>query len=53
MIQKLFAYLEGKTYLISLSIAICFLENCSISRGENERRVAVASTASEYPLADF
>lgn len=30
MIQKLFAYLEGKTYLISLSIAICFLENCSI-----------------------
>ena len=27
--------------------------NCSISRGENEGRVTVASTASEYPLADF
>ena len=40
LIQKLFAYLEGKTYLISLSIAICFLENCSI-RGENEERATI------------
>ena len=27
--------------------------NCSIDRGENEGKVTVASTASEYPLADF
>ena len=26
---------------------------CSIDRGRNERKVTVASTASEYPLADF
>ena len=33
--------------------AIFDASNCSISRGENEGRVVVASTASEYPLADF
>ena len=36
LIPKLFAYLKGKTYPISLSMAICFLENCSIREALNK-----------------
>ena len=45
---------HNTTFLLSSQdIAKIQSPKCSISRGEYEDRVTIASTASEYPLADF
>ena len=53
LIPKLFAYLKGKTYPISLSMAICFLENCSISRGDNRRKGYDSKHSQRVPTGGF
>ena len=54
-VKLLQSYLTCNSFfeLFYFPSAIWDHKNCSIDRGENEGRVVVASTASEYPLANF